>query len=142
MPVAGPARPLPWMLTVGEKKTGAGTDHALPGTSVGVGRNWEAMCRRVQREYEVLPRTGLHERRTPKGAIDVAARPLLHRLWLRSDDWPLWISAAAEPFLARLICLAYNHTVMTDMDGQTIVCVVCHRVLGKHVRSVSGCCGG
>lgn len=96
--------------------------------------DWEGAYRRVQREYEVLPRTGLQERRTPSGRIDVDSRPVLHRLWLRSDDWPIWISTVAEPVLARLICLVYNHTVMTDMDGQTIVCVVCHRVIGKHYQ--------
>lgn len=83
--------------------------------------DWEAAYHRVKREYEVMPRVGLH----------VGHRLLA--LWHRTEDWPVWIAAWVEPVIAWLACAVHNHTPFTDMDNHTIVCAVCTKRLGNHV---------
>lgn len=96
--------------------------------------DWERAYRRLEREYAVLPRTGL-----PRGSK-------LRRFWYwASEDWfdydwadrvPDWLADPIIDLVARpaawLCCLVHNHTPFTEMDNRTIVCAICRKRLGTH----------
>lgn len=57
------------------------------------------------------------------------SRDRLIRLWQRTDTWPVWIAAYAEPILARLICRLHGHAEFLEMDNTSICCAVCAKYL-------------
>lgn len=82
--------------------------------------DWERAYKIRDAEHGSLRRAGIKRRHR------------LLRLWHATDEWPCWAAAWTEPVIARVACLVHNHTPMTEMDGRTIVCALCGRVLGTH----------